>query len=38
MTDKDIFELEEILMELILQKKVNEGKIVFSGCYSELLN
>ena len=38
MTDEDLFELEEVLMELILQKKATEGKIVFSGTCSELLN
>lgn len=36
--DYDILELEEYLMELILQKKVEEGKTVFSGTMSELLN
>lgn len=38
LTDEQLLELEETLMELILTKKVKEGKIVFTGTESSLLN
>ena len=37
-SDHDLLELEEYLMELILLRKIEEGKIVFSGSISNLLN
>ena len=36
--DYDLIELEEFFMDLILQRKIEEGMIVFSGTMSELLN
>ena len=36
--DYDLLELEEYVMELILLRKIEEGKIVFSGSISELPN
>lgn len=36
--DYDLLELEQYVMELILLRKIEEGKIVFSGSMSELLN
>ena len=36
--DYDLLELEEYVMELILSRKIQEGKMVFSGTMSELLN
>lgn len=38
LTDEELLEVEEMVMELILTKKMKEGKIVFSGTESALLN
>lgn len=37
-TDDELVELQEILMDAIIQKKLEEGKIAFSGSDTKLLN
>lgn len=37
-SDEEVLELQEYLMELIMIKKIDEGKMVFSGSYSDCLN
>lgn len=36
--DYDLLELEECLMDLLLLRKIEEGKMVFSGTMSEVFN
>lgn len=38
LSPEELFELEEAVMNLVIQKKLEEGKITFSGVECQTLN